>query len=120
MDGTKAGPRRGVRWLAFWRKRYRLVIPAYAAWSLIYYVADGDRLALEGSLIAADAVISGGSTSSRDDMNWPTLIMRPPRSTASTWNCCAMRCRRADLRRAATRVSPTRGSTSSYHHVCTR
>ena len=38
------GPRRGVRWLAFWRKRYRLVIPAYAAWSLIYYVADGDRL----------------------------------------------------------------------------
>ena len=40
-------------------------------------------------------VISGGSTSRRDDMNCPTLIMRPPRSTASTWKRCAKRCRRA-------------------------
>ncbi len=39
-----AGPRRQegrVRWLKFWRRRYRLVVPAYAAWTLIYYAADG-------------------------------------------------------------------------------
>src|SRR5580693_7631219 len=38
------GRRGGIRWLAFWRRRYRLVIPAYLAWSVIYYAADGDRL----------------------------------------------------------------------------
>jgi peptidoglycan/LPS O-acetylase OafA/YrhL len=30
-----------VRWLRFWRRRYWLVVPAYVAWTLIYYAADG-------------------------------------------------------------------------------
>jgi peptidoglycan/LPS O-acetylase OafA/YrhL len=38
------GHRRQVRWLAFWRRRYSLVLPAYTAWSLIYFLADGERL----------------------------------------------------------------------------
>jgi peptidoglycan/LPS O-acetylase OafA/YrhL len=38
------GHRRQVRWLAFWRRRYSLVVPAYTAWSLIYFLADGERL----------------------------------------------------------------------------
>ena len=38
------GHRRHVRWLAFWRRRYSLVVPAYMAWSLIYFLADGERL----------------------------------------------------------------------------
>jgi peptidoglycan/LPS O-acetylase OafA/YrhL len=38
------GHRRQVRWLAFWRRRYSLVVPAYAVWSLIYFLADGERL----------------------------------------------------------------------------
>jgi peptidoglycan/LPS O-acetylase OafA/YrhL len=38
------GRRRQVRWRTFWRRRYRLVLPAYVAWSLIYYLADGGRL----------------------------------------------------------------------------
>ena len=33
--------REQVRWLKFWRRRYWLVVPAYVAWSLIYYAADG-------------------------------------------------------------------------------
>lgn len=32
---------RQVRWLKFWRRRYWLVGPAYVAWTLIYYAADG-------------------------------------------------------------------------------
>ena len=28
-------------WPRFWRRRYWLVVPAYLAWSLIYYAADG-------------------------------------------------------------------------------
>ena len=35
------GHRGQVRWLKFWRRRYWLVVPAYLAWSLIYYAADG-------------------------------------------------------------------------------
>ena len=35
------GHRASVRWLRFWRRRYWLVVPAYVAWSLIYYAADG-------------------------------------------------------------------------------
>ncbi len=35
------GHRRHVRWLRFWRRRYWLVVPAYIAWSLIYFAADG-------------------------------------------------------------------------------
>lgn len=35
------GHRPKVRWLRFWRRRYWLVVPAYMAWSLIYYAADG-------------------------------------------------------------------------------
>jgi surface polysaccharide O-acyltransferase-like enzyme len=35
------GHRPKVRWLRFWRRRYWLVVPAYVAWSLIYYAADG-------------------------------------------------------------------------------
>jgi peptidoglycan/LPS O-acetylase OafA/YrhL len=35
------GHRPRVRWLRFWRRRYWLVVPAYVAWSLIYYAADG-------------------------------------------------------------------------------
>ena len=35
------GHRGQVRWLRFWRRRYWLVVPAYVAWSLVYYAADG-------------------------------------------------------------------------------
>ena len=35
------GHRGQVRWLRFWRRRYWLVVPAYVAWSLIYYAFDG-------------------------------------------------------------------------------
>ncbi len=35
------GHRGQVRWPRFWRRRYWLVAPAYVAWSLIYYAADG-------------------------------------------------------------------------------
>ncbi len=47
------GRRRQVRWVAFWRRRYRLVLPAYAAWSLVYFVADGERLDPISSAIVA-------------------------------------------------------------------
>jgi peptidoglycan/LPS O-acetylase OafA/YrhL len=36
------GHREDVNWLAFWRRRYWLVIPAYVTWSLVYFLADGD------------------------------------------------------------------------------
>jgi len=35
------GHRGQVHWLRFWRRRYWLVVPAYVAWSLIYYAFDG-------------------------------------------------------------------------------
>jgi poly(3-hydroxybutyrate) depolymerase/peptidoglycan/LPS O-acetylase OafA/YrhL len=38
------GWRPRVRWRAFWRRRYLLVVPAYVAWTLIYFLADGSRL----------------------------------------------------------------------------
>jgi len=34
------GQRGHVRWLKFWRRRYWLILPAYVAWSAIYYAAD--------------------------------------------------------------------------------
>ena len=37
------GRRPRIKWLAFWRRRYRLVIPAYVAWTLIYFLADGNQ-----------------------------------------------------------------------------
>jgi poly(3-hydroxybutyrate) depolymerase/peptidoglycan/LPS O-acetylase OafA/YrhL len=35
------GKRPRINWLSFWRRRYKLVIPAYVAWTAIYFVADG-------------------------------------------------------------------------------
>jgi len=35
------GHRPNVNWLRFWRRRYWLVLPAYVAWSLIFFLADG-------------------------------------------------------------------------------
>jgi surface polysaccharide O-acyltransferase-like enzyme len=35
------GHRERVNWLKFWRRRYWLLVPAYVAWSSIYYAADG-------------------------------------------------------------------------------
>jgi len=35
------GHRSRVQWPRFWRRRYWLVVPAYLAWSLIFYAADG-------------------------------------------------------------------------------
>ncbi|HEY2579325.1 MAG TPA: acyltransferase [Streptosporangiaceae bacterium] len=36
--------RRQIRWLSFWRKRYAFVVPAYLAWSAIYFLFDHPRL----------------------------------------------------------------------------
>jgi poly(3-hydroxybutyrate) depolymerase/peptidoglycan/LPS O-acetylase OafA/YrhL len=38
------GHRPRVRWLPFWWRRYLLVVPAYVAWSVIYFAADNPRL----------------------------------------------------------------------------
>jgi peptidoglycan/LPS O-acetylase OafA/YrhL len=38
------GHRPHIDWLPFWRKRYMLVLPAYLAWSLIYFLFDHERL----------------------------------------------------------------------------
>ena len=38
------GRRHNIRWLGFWRRRYALVVPAYLAWTLVYFLADGRRL----------------------------------------------------------------------------
>ena len=38
------GDRGQVSWRRFWRKRYALVVPAYIAWSLIYFIADPQQL----------------------------------------------------------------------------
>jgi len=38
------GQRDGIRWRPFWRKRYALVVPAYLAWSAIYFCFDHQRL----------------------------------------------------------------------------
>jgi peptidoglycan/LPS O-acetylase OafA/YrhL len=35
------GKRPKIKWPSFWRRRYKLVIPAYVAWSVIYFLADG-------------------------------------------------------------------------------
>jgi len=38
------GDRRQISWRRFWRKRYALIVPAYLAWSLIYFIADPQQL----------------------------------------------------------------------------
>ncbi|HEY1625473.1 MAG TPA: acyltransferase family protein [Streptosporangiaceae bacterium] len=38
------GSRPRIRWLRFWRTRYLLVVPAFVAWTLIYFLADTPRL----------------------------------------------------------------------------
>ena len=38
------GDREQISWRRFWRKRYALIVPAYVAWSLIYFVADPQQL----------------------------------------------------------------------------
>jgi poly(3-hydroxybutyrate) depolymerase/peptidoglycan/LPS O-acetylase OafA/YrhL len=38
------GKRPRIKWLSFWRRRYKLVIPAYLAWTAIYFFADGTSL----------------------------------------------------------------------------
>ncbi len=44
------GRRGQPRWLRFWRRRYWLIVPAYVAWSAVYYAADGPgRGALPGA-----------------------------------------------------------------------
>ncbi|OUD81072.1 hypothetical protein BC477_18675 [Clavibacter michiganensis subsp. michiganensis] len=53
-------------------------------------------------------------------MNWPTLIMSPPSSTASTRKRRAKRFMRRVRVRSAMRRRPTRGRKSSYHHVTAR
>ena len=47
------GHRGTVRWLRFWRRRYWLVLPAYVAWSLIYFAADGHWPGTPGAAAAA-------------------------------------------------------------------
>lgn len=37
------GQRPRIKWLSFWRRRYKLVIPAYVAWTVIYFLADGNQ-----------------------------------------------------------------------------
>jgi poly(3-hydroxybutyrate) depolymerase/peptidoglycan/LPS O-acetylase OafA/YrhL len=38
------GKRPRIKWPSFWRRRYLLVIPAYVAWTVVYYVADRSAL----------------------------------------------------------------------------
>ena len=40
--GYNYGPLQNVSWPRFWRRRYWLIVPAYATWSLVYFLADGD------------------------------------------------------------------------------
>jgi peptidoglycan/LPS O-acetylase OafA/YrhL len=47
------GYRENVNWLKFWRRRYWLVVPAYVAWSLIYFLADGKLHGSAGSILSA-------------------------------------------------------------------
>jgi len=47
------GHRENVNWLKFWRRRYWLVVPAYVAWSFIYFLADGDWHGSLGSIAIA-------------------------------------------------------------------
>jgi peptidoglycan/LPS O-acetylase OafA/YrhL len=55
------GQRPRIQWLTFWRKRYSLVLPAYLAWSLIYFLADNQRLdPISGAIVAlGHDVLSG-------------------------------------------------------------
>jgi peptidoglycan/LPS O-acetylase OafA/YrhL len=56
------GQRSHIRWLGFWRKRYSLVLPAYLAWSLIYFFADHERLdPISGAVIAFGGDLLTGS-----------------------------------------------------------
>jgi peptidoglycan/LPS O-acetylase OafA/YrhL len=47
------GHRENVNWLKFWRRRYWLVVPAYVAWSFIYFLADDDWHGSLGSIAIA-------------------------------------------------------------------
>jgi peptidoglycan/LPS O-acetylase OafA/YrhL len=47
------GDRRQLRRMAFWCQRLRFVIPAYVIWTLIYFLADGERLDPVSSALAA-------------------------------------------------------------------
>ena len=60
------------------------------------------------------AVISGGSTSNRADMNWPTLIIKPPIEMASARNRTAVRRFRALRVRFESLRSPSRPKTTSH------
>jgi poly(3-hydroxybutyrate) depolymerase/peptidoglycan/LPS O-acetylase OafA/YrhL len=37
------GKRPKIKWPSFWWRRYKFVVPAYVAWSVIYFLADGTR-----------------------------------------------------------------------------
>ncbi|MGH3170215.1 MAG: acyltransferase [Trebonia sp.] len=47
------GHRENVNWLQFWRRRYWLVVPAYVAWSAIFFAADHDLHGSFGSIASA-------------------------------------------------------------------
>ena len=53
------GHRGQVRWLRFWRRRYWLVVPAYVAWSLIYYAFDGPGRGPFPAAFAGDLLHAG-------------------------------------------------------------
>ena len=100
------GHRRNVRWLAFWRRRYWLVVPAYVAWSAIYFAADGHW---PGSP-APSRPLSGMTCSPRAPATTCTSCWSRCRSTCCS-RCCAGCCAR---RKAITsRCSSPRACTSS-------
>jgi len=37
------GKRPKIKWPSFWWRRYKYVVPAYVAWSVVYFLADGTR-----------------------------------------------------------------------------
>jgi peptidoglycan/LPS O-acetylase OafA/YrhL len=47
------GHRHQLRRMAFWCRRLRLVVPAYVTWTLIYFLADGERLDPVSSALVA-------------------------------------------------------------------
>ena len=56
------GERRNINWPRFWRARYRLVVPAYIVWTLIYFLADTPPLhplSAVATLVRRDLVTGG-------------------------------------------------------------
>jgi poly(3-hydroxybutyrate) depolymerase/peptidoglycan/LPS O-acetylase OafA/YrhL len=56
------GERRQINWPRFWRARYRLVVPAYIVWTLIYFLADTPPLhplSAVATLIRRDLLTGG-------------------------------------------------------------